>query len=78
VGFFMAIELTELEKANLKRKQKLEDAMSEWRKQVASTIAEKKISKRGISNKAKIKEVKKKARHHANRLINTFEKGWQF
>jgi phenylalanyl-tRNA synthetase alpha subunit len=74
----MAIELTELEKANLKRKQKLEEAMSDWRKQVATTIAEKKISKRGISNKAKVKEVKKKAKHSANRLINCFEKGWQF
>ena len=74
----MPIELTAEEKSNLKRKQAQEQAMKDWRKQVAETIANEKIAKRNISNKEKIKETKKKARHSANRLINCFEKGWQF
>ena len=78
MGFFMSIELTAEEKSNLKRKQAQEQAMKDWRKQVADTIASEKIAKRKISNKEKIKETQKKARHSANKLINCFEKGWQF
>jgi len=78
VGFFMSIELTALEKSTQKKRENLEQAMKDWRKQLSQEIANKKITKKNISNKEKVKKEKSKARHSANRLINSFEKGWTF
>lgn len=74
----MSIELTSEEKSNLIRQKALEQAMKDFRKNLAEDIANKKISKRKISNELKVKEIKKKAKHSANKAVKAFEKGWMF
>ena len=66
-GFFMS-----------SMKQRLAQAMKDWQPQLAQTIAEQKIAKKGLKNKRKIEDVQKKAKHSANKMLQSIDKGMRF
>jgi tRNA uridine 5-carbamoylmethylation protein Kti12 len=59
-------------------KQRIAQAMKDWQPQLSETIANEKIAKKGLKNKRKIAEVQKKAKHSANKMLQSIDKGMRF
>lgn len=74
----MSIELTSQELSELRKKQKMEDALQEWKNRMSKDFSDKQISKRNIKNKKKVKSIKKQAEINAKTVISNFDKGFIF
>ena len=74
----MSIELTTQELSELRKKQKMEDALQEWKNRMSKDFSDKQISKRNIKNKKKVKSIKKQAEINAKTVISNFDKGFIF
>lgn len=59
-------------------KQRVAQAMKEWQPRLAETIANEKIAKKGLKNKRKVAATQKKAKHSANKMLQSIDKGMRF
>ena len=59
-------------------KQRLAQAMKDWQPQLAQTLAQEKIAKKGLTNKRKVAEAKAKGKHKANKILRSLDKGFVF
>ena len=59
-------------------KQRLAQAMKDWKPELAQTLAQEKIDKKGLTNKRKVAEAKAKGKHQANKVLRSLDKGFVF
>jgi|APGre2960657404_1045060.scaffolds.fasta_scaffold67311_1 hypothetical protein len=59
-------------------KQRLAQAMKDWKPQLAQTLAQEKIDKKGLTNKRKIAIANTKGKHQANKVLRSLDKGYKF
>jgi hypothetical protein len=59
-------------------KARLAQAMKDWQPELAEKLANEKIAKKNLKNKRKVAAVQEKAKHSANKLLQSLDKGMRF
>ena len=59
-------------------KEQLQQAMEAWKPALAEQLAQEKIDKKNLKNKAKIKAAQKKAKISASNMLKFIERGMKF
>ncbi len=52
--------------------------MKDWKPELAQTLAQEKIAKKGLTNKRKVAVAKAKGKHQANKILRSIDKGFKF
>lgn len=59
-------------------KERLQQAMQDWKPVLAEQLAQDKIKKKKLTNKSKINAAKKKAQKSASNMLKSIDRGMRF
>ena len=74
----MAIELTPEEQANKRRITNLKVAIHHWKGSISHAALGLAVEKKGLTNQQSIRKQKRKERKKAQKILNSFDKGFLF
>ena len=74
----MEIELTPEEQATKRRITNLKVAIHHWKSSISNDALGLAVEKKGLTNQLSIRKQKRKERKKAQKILNTFDKGFRF
>jgi len=74
----MAIQLTPEELAKQRQRKEMTQALESWEKNLATKLAEDKITKRKVTNPKKIQAYQKDAKQSSKKILKAFDDGMIF
>jgi hypothetical protein len=74
----MSIELTPAEQAKQRQRKEMAQALESWEKNLATKLADDKITKRKVTNPNKIRAYQQGAKQSSKKILKAFDDGMIF
>jgi hypothetical protein len=74
----MSIELTPAEQAKQRQRKEMAQALESWEKNLATKLADDKITKRKVTNPNKIRVYQQGAKQSSKKILKAFDDGMIF